>query len=181
MGGDESGLELSIKPKMPEDMIALIKREIDDKEAPFLRHVKYQVSLEWTDREETRLGYTRFECGHNELSRRKKLKLSPGPIKIALNPILNRDEKLYRHTLAHELLHAVGLTEHDGDHISLVGRIAPAPRLKDSLVLRELRQQVLDKLPERQWICGECGHAWDRRRVSVPKRCPKCARSFKTK
>ena len=60
----------------------------------------------------------------------------------------------------------------------IVDKIAPAPRLKDSIVLQQMRQKVLESLPERTWICGNCGHAWERRRVTKPTRCPKCARPF---
>ncbi len=168
-------------PSMPDGLIKEIKSLLKGKNAPFLNHLSKEVKLIWTDEGESRLGFTRFECNHNELFRRRRLKLSPGPIIIALNPILNRDESLYLHTLVHELLHAAGLTDHNGEHSSLVSKIAPAPKLKDSKILRELRQQVLEKLPERQWICGDCGHTWDRRRVSTPTRCPKCAKFFKIK
>ncbi|MFQ3343845.1 MAG: hypothetical protein ACKVI6_02150 [Candidatus Poseidoniales archaeon] len=173
--------DLSKQPEIPEGIINSLEISLKGIKAPFIKHIKSQVRLKWTDKEETRLGYTRFEYDHNEIFRRKRLSMPPGPITIALNPILLRDDLLFRHTLAHELLHAAGLTDHSGTHAELVNQIAPAPKLKDSAVLRELRQQVLDRLPERQWICGECGHTWDRRRISVPKRCPKCARSFKTK
>ncbi|PDH21883.1 MAG: hypothetical protein CND89_05370 [Marine Group II euryarchaeote MED-G38] len=174
-------VSISKIPSMPDGLIKEIKSLLKGKNAPFLNHLSKEVKLIWTDEGESRLGFTRFECNHNELFRRRRLKLSPGPIIIALNPILNRDESLYLHTLVHELLHAAGLTDHNGEHSSLVSKIAPAPKLKDSKILRELRQQVLEKLPERQWICGDCGHTWDRRRVSTPTRCPKCAKFFKIK
>ncbi len=169
------------KPEMPEGMIESIKLSLKNEKAPFLNYLESQVKLKWTDKEESRLGYTKFEIEHNEIFRRKRLKVSPGVIIIALNPILHQDPMLYKHTLAHELLHAAGLIEHNENHKKLVDIIAPAPKLNDSAVLRELRQQILDKLPERQWICGDCGHTWERRRVSPPLRCPKCARAFKTK
>ncbi len=174
-------IDVSKNPEVPSGMINSIKNTLKDTKAPFIDFLESQVKLIWAEKEETRLGFTRFEYDHNEIFRRKRLKMSPGPIIIALNPILSLDELLFNHTLAHELLHAAGLTDHTDKHREMVNKIAPAPKLKDSAVLRELRQQVLDKLPERQWICGECGHTWDRRRVSVPKRCPKCARFFKNK
>ena len=168
-------------PSMPDGLIEEIKSLLKEKNAPFLNHLNKEVKLIWTEKGETRLGFTRFECDHNELFRRRRLRLSPGPITIALNPILDRDEALYLHTLVHELIHAAGLTNHDDEHSSLVSKIAPAPKLRDSEILRELRQQVLEKLPERQWICGDCGYTWERKRVSTPTRCPKCAKFFKTK
>ena len=140
-------------PSIPDGLIGEIKSLLKEKNAPFLNHLSREVKLIWTEKGESRLGFTRFECDHNELFRRRRLKLSPGPITIALNPILSRDEALYLHTLVHELIHAAGLTEHDNEHSSLVSKIAPAPKLKDSEILRELRQHVLEKLPERQWIC----------------------------
>ena len=99
---------------------------------------------------------------------------------IGLNPILNRDLALYKHTLSHALLHASGLLDHGEIHANLVREIAPAPKLTDSLVLQEMRERVLEKLPERQWICGDCGYTWERKRVSMPARCPKCAKPFKS-
>ena len=168
-------------PSMPDGLIEEIKSLIKVKNAPFLNHLNREVKLIWAEKGESRLGFTRFECDHNELFRRRRLRLSPGPITIALNPILIEDDSLYLHTLVHELVHAAGLTEHNGEHSELVSKIAPAPKLRDSEILRELRQQVLEKLPERQWICGDCGHTWDRKRVSAPTRCPKCAKFFKTK
>tara|TARA_B100001996_G_scaffold327586_1_gene274491 strand:+ start:745 stop:1290 length:546 start_codon:yes stop_codon:yes gene_type:complete len=181
MGRVEEEGSMPNTPNMPDGILEEVKSLLEEEEAPFLNHLDKEVNLIWTEKGESRLGFTRFECNHNELFRRRRLKLSPGPIVIALNPILNRDKALYLHTLVHELLHAAGLTDHDGKHSKLVSKIAPAPKLKDSIILRELRQQVLEKLPERQWICGECGHTWDRRRVSTPTRCPKCAKFFKTK
>jgi len=180
-GRTEGMTSISKIPSMPDGIIEEIKSLLKGKKAPFLNHLDKEVKLIWTDEGESRLGFTRFECNHNELFRRRRLKLSPGPIVIALNPILSKDKSLYLHTLVHELLHAAGLTDHDGEHSSLVNKVAPAPKLKDSKILRELRQQVLEKLPERQWICGDCGHTWDSRRVSTPTRCPKCAKFFKNK
>ena len=99
---------------------------------------------------------------------------------IGLNPMLNRDTALYKHTLSHELLHACGLLDHGDIHANLVREIAPPPKLVDSPVLQEMRERVLEKLPERQWICGDCGYTWERKRVSMPARCPKCAKPFKS-
>ena len=114
----------------------------------------------------------------NELFRRRRLRVAPGAVTIGLNPVLIDDEMLFRHTLVHELLHAAGMVEHGGNHAELVKQIAPAPSLAESPILRRLRQEVLDSLPERQWICGNCGHTWERVRVSAPIRCPACARPF---
>ena len=166
-------------PAMPAGLLEGLKEELGGEDAPFLRHLDGHLDLEWLPAGETRLGVTRFECNHNELYRRRRLKASPGPVTIALNPVLSDDEALFGHTLAHELLHAAGLLDHDGLHTEIVKRVAPAPRLDDSPVLRRLRQEVLSGLPEGQWICGNCGYAWERRRVTRPTRCPKCARPFK--
>ena len=138
------------------------------------------VPNSWIDENDSRLGMTRFEYNANELFRRRKLKLSCGPVTIGLNPLLGRDNVLYKHTLAHELLHAAGLLDHGEIHANLVAEIAPSPKLSDSLVLQEMRERVLEKLPERQWICGDCGYTWERKRVSMPSRCPKCAKPFKS-
>ena len=89
--------------------------------------------------------------------------------------------ELYLHTLVHELLHAAGLVDHGNQHSELVNEIAPPPKLSESPVLRSMREEVLAGLPEQSWICGECGHTWERRRVSLPQRCPKCARPFSSR
>ncbi|GIT11683.1 MAG: hypothetical protein CM1200mP32_11760 [Methanobacteriota archaeon] len=94
--------------------------------------------------------------------------------------MLAEDELLFRHTLVHELLHAAGMVEHGGNHAELVKRIAPAPSLAESVVLRRLRQEVLDSLPERQWICGNCGHPLGEGQGQRAHEVPKCARPFST-
>ena len=167
-------------PQIPEGMMEEIESEIEEGEAPFWKYLGKEMALEWLPEEEARLGMTRFECDHHELFRRRRLDVPPGPITIGLNPILNGDQALYRHTIAHELLHAGGLLDHDGRHAEIVKIVAPAPKLSDSPVLKGLRQKILEKLPEGQWICGKCGHAWERRRVTRPVRCPKCASRFES-
>jgi hypothetical protein len=180
-GGDERDDKLlPPNPDFPEDLIQLLKEKLNKKDAPFLKYLGKNLILVWIDENDSRLGMTRFEYSANELFRRRKLRLSCGPVTIGLNPILNRDLALYKHTLSHELLHASGLLDHGEIHANLVREIAPAPKLADSLVLQEMRERVLEKLPERQWICGDCGYTWERKRVSMPARCPKCAKPFKS-
>ena len=174
---EEGGM--SQAPAIPDGLLEAIRSELEGEEAPFLEHLDEHLDLEWLPAGEARLGMTRFECGPNEIYRRRRLGVPPGPVTVALNPILADDEDLLGHTLAHELLHAAGLLDHDGLHAEIARRVAPAPRLRDSPVLRRLRQEVLSGLPEGQWICGGCGHSWERRRVTRPARCPKCARPFK--
>ena len=165
-------------PEMPDGLLDELKEVLGEGDAPFLRHLGKHLTLEWLPSDESRLGMTRFEYDPNELFRRRRLRVAPGAVTIGLNPVLIDDEMLFRHTLVHELLHAAGMVEHGGNHAELVKQIAPAPSLAESPVLRRLRQEVLDSLPERQWICGNCGHTWERVRVSAPIRCPKCARPF---
>ena len=165
-------------PEMPDGLLDELKEVLSEDDAPFLRHLGKHLTLEWLPSDESRLGMTRFEYEPNELFRRRRLRVAPGAVTIGLNPVLIDDEMLFRHTLVHELLHAAGMVEHGGNHAELVKQIAPAPSLTESPVLRRLRQEVLDSLPERQWICGNCGHTWERIRVSAPTRCPKCARPF---
>ena len=168
-------------PKLPDGILDELSSRLTKDDAPFLRHLTKQLSLQWAADSDTRLGYTRFEFDHHELFRRRRLRSSPGPITIALHPRLKDDEKLYLHTLVHELLHAAGLVDHGNQHSELVNEIAPAPKLSESPVLRSMREEVLAGLPEQSWICGECGHTWERRRVSLPQRCPKCARPFSSR
>ena len=175
------GDDVNAKPEIPPGLIDDMTEALKGEEAPFLRHLGGNLSLEWLPSGESRLGLTRFECDHHELFRRKRLGVPPGDIVIALNPILAEDDALFKHTLAHELLHAVGLLDHDGLHSQIVRSIAPPPKMRDSPVLMRLRGEVLSKMPEGQWICGKCGYAWERRRVTLPDRCPKCASRFQEK
>ena len=132
--------------------------------------------MEWLEDDSKKLGNTHFEMGHHELFKRRRLSSSPGPITIGLNPILLGDDQLYRHTLVHELLHAVGLLEHSEMHNKIVSEIAPAPSLSSSPVLRALRDRVLLSCDDKEWLCGNCGFKWERNTVRKPSRCPKCAR-----
>ena len=168
-------------PTIPDGLMEELAMELEGEDAPFASSLERDLELKWLDDGESRLGFTRFECDHNEIYRRRRLGVPPGPVTIALNPILSDDPVLFRHTIAHELLHAAGLLDHDDLHARIVGKIAPAPKLRDSPVLMRLREQVLEGLPEGQWICGKCGHAWERRRVTRPTRCPKCASRFEAK
>ena len=179
-GDGGKGDELPNQPDFPKDLIKVLKGRLDKKEAPFLKYLDKKLNMIWIDKDDSRLGMTRFEYNANELFRRRKLRLSCGPVTIGINPILNGDEALYRNTLTHELLHASGLLDHGEIHANLVTEIAPPPKLSDSLVLQEMRERVLEKLPERQWICGDCGYTWERKRVTMPTRCPKCAKPFKS-
>jgi hypothetical protein len=174
-GGEEGVAQV---PEMPAGLLDELKQVLGEDDAPFLRHLGKHLIIEWLPAEESRLGMTRFEYDPNELFRRRRLRVAPGAVTIGLNPVLAGDEMLFRHTLVHELLHAAGMVEHGDNHAQLVKQIAPAPSLAGSPVLRKLRQEVLDSLPERQWICGNCGYTWERVRVSAPTRCPKCARPF---
>ena len=165
-------------PEIPEGLLDQLRENLDENAAPFLRHLGKHLTMEWLPAEESRLGMTRFEHDPNELFRRRRLGVAPGPVTIGLNSNLIEDEKMFLNTLVHELLHAAGLLEHGGNHQELVNQIAPPPKLSESPLLRRMRQEVLDSMPERQWICGNCGHSWDRVRVTAPTRCPKCARPF---
>ncbi|MDA0715113.1 MAG: hypothetical protein O2866_06395 [archaeon] len=145
-------------------------------DAIFLPWVEDRIHLEWLEASDDRLGMTRFDEGPNELIRRRRLRLDPGDITIGLHPILALDRALFRHTFVHEFLHAAGLTLHSEEHDSLTNRLAPAPSLDESEVLRNMRQEVLGQLPIQEWTCRSCGHHWKRTTVRTPQRCIKCAR-----
>ena len=105
-GDEEGGKQLLPNPDFPEELIQLLKEKLDKKEVPFLKYLGKNLTMIWIDENDSRLGMTRFEYSANELFRRRKLRLSCGPVTIGLNPMLNRDTALYKHTLSHELLHA---------------------------------------------------------------------------
>ena len=181
MAEEGEDVQIPESPLLPQGILEELTRRLSKEDAPFLRHLGKQLKLIWLDQNEKRLGITRFEYNHHELFRRRRLRVSPGPITIGIHPRLHGDSRLYLHTLVHELLHAVGLIDHGGIHTKIVEEIAPAPKLSESPTLQKMREEILIELPERSWICGECGHSWQRRRVSLPKRCPKCAKPFSHK
>ena len=165
-------------PQIPDGMIEKITSKLDSQVAPFLSHLA-RVRVEWLGIEDDRLGNTCFEIPPHELEMRKRQRLPPGPITIGIHPILADDAMLYAHTLVHELLHAAGLTEHNAKHADLVNEIAPSPKLSESPLLREIRDQALGQQEVKDWTCTHCGFVWNRTTVRAPSRCPKCARPFR--
>ena len=74
---------ISKTPSMPDGLIEEIKSLLKEKKCPFLNHLNKEVKLIYgKGRDAT--GVTRFECDHNELFRRRRLRLSPGPITMHL-------------------------------------------------------------------------------------------------
>ena len=170
-----------VDPLWPDGLLEAIRGVLDGLGAarvPWSRHLASSVRLVWLDPEDSRLGVTRWDEAAHELMRRRRLGLAPGAVEVGLHPVLVEDEGLYRHTLAHELLHAAGMVHHDADHDRLVAQIAPAPRLTDSPVLQRLRDGVLARQVRQQWTCVHCGYEWQRRTVRAPNRCPKCAKAL---
>ena len=165
-------------PEFPDEELTHLEENLQDEEAVFLRFLRDCLSMDWLAGDDDRLGVTRFEGDHNDMYRRKRLRLPPGSITILMHPMLQADDALYRHTLVHELLHACGLAKHDDRHHALVDTIAPAPSLSDSPLLQELRNRAIGERSEQAWSCSECGFEWKRRTLRKPKRCPKCAREL---
>ena len=165
-------------PIIPERILELISEKVSVKDAPFLPHLA-RVRVEWLESEADRLGNTCFEMPPHEVEIRKRQRMPPGPVTIGLHPILAEDEKLFTHTLVHELLHAAGMTEHDERHAALVQQIAPSPKLSESPLLQDIRNQALGQQEIKDWTCGHCSFVWNRTTVKTPSRCPKCARPFK--
>ncbi|MBJ23728.1 MAG: hypothetical protein CMB64_03565 [Euryarchaeota archaeon] len=132
------------------------------------------IELSWLDPKDNRLGVTIFSDDFNELTRKKRLRLPFGKIKIKLHPILIDDEKLYDHTLVHELLHASGIIEHSDEHHRLTNEIAPSPSFSESSVLRYLQAVMISTTEVLSWDCSKCGYIWTRNTLIKPKKCPKC-------
>jgi len=174
----KAGLAPETPPQIPDGLIAIIAEKVTPEEAPFISFLA-RVRVEWLEEEADRLGNTCFEMPPHEVEIRKRKRMSPGPVTVSLHPILAGDEKLYTHTLVHELLHAAGLTQHDNRHTDLVNEIAPSPKLSESPILQDIRNQALAQQEVKDWTCGHCGFIWDRTTVKAPSRCPKCARPFK--
>ena len=164
-------------PSVPEDVVDDVLAALSGHvEAVFLPWIADRFAVEWLDVDDDRLGMTRFEAGSNELIRRRTLRLDPGSVTIGLHPALLEDEALYRHTFAHELFHAAGLTLHSELHDRLTNQVAPSPAMKDSPLLQRMRSAVLDTLKVQEWACKQCGFSWKRTTVRKPTRCLKCAR-----
>ena len=162
-------------PAFPDSEVRHLEENLVDDDAVFLRFLRGSLKMEWLDEDDDRLGVTRFEGNHNDVFRKKRLKLPPGEITILLHPMLSEDDSLYKHTLVHELLHAAGLAKHDDNHHELVEKIAPAPSLANSPLLQKLRENVLGKRELVEWLCDACGFQWNRKTLRKPHRCPKCA------
>jgi predicted Zn-ribbon and HTH transcriptional regulator len=182
MGGKNSG-PLSdtpvpnSPPTVPEDLVdAVISSLSGHVDAVFVPWIADRYTLEWLSVDDDRLGMTRFEEGSSELLRRRKLRIDPGQVTIGLHPALLEDDALYRHTFAHELFHAAGLTLHSDAHEKLTQQVAPAPAMKDSALLQKMRTSVLEGLKVQSWSCKRCGYTWKRTTVRRPSRCLKCAR-----
>ena len=164
-------------PHIPEGIIVEALAALSGvTDAVFMPWIEDRISLIWLDSGDDRLGMTRFEEGSAELNRRRTLRLDPGMVTIGLHPALLEDEKLYRHTFAHEFLHASGLTLHSTQHDRLTSSVAPMPKLRDSPLLQRLRDSVLGELKVQHWECKHCGYEWSRTTVRKPSRCHKCAR-----
>ena len=164
-------------PTVPEDLVdAVISSLSGHVDAVFVPWIADRYTLEWLSVDDDRLGMTRFEEGSSELLRRRKLRIDPGQVTIGLHPALLEDEALYRHTFAHELFHAAGLTLHSDAHEKLTQQVAPAPSMKDSALLQKMRTSVLEGLKVQSWSCKRCGYTWKRTTVRRPSRCLKCAR-----
>ncbi len=164
-------------PIVPEDLVdAVISSLSGHVDAVFVPWIADRFTLEWLSVDDDRLGMTRFEEGSSELLRRRKLRIDPGQVTIGLHPALLEDEALYRHTFAHELFHAAGLTLHSDAHEKLTQQVAPAPAMKDSALLQKMRTSVLEGLKVQSWSCKRCGYTWKRTTVRRPSRCLKCAR-----
>ena len=164
-------------PIVPEDLIdAVISALSGHVEAVFVPWIADRFTVEWLSVDDDRLGMTRFEEGSSELLRRRRLRIDPGQVTIGLHPALLEDEALYRHTFAHELFHAAGLTLHSDAHEKLTQQVAPAPAMKDSALLQKMRTSVLEGLKVQSWSCKRCGYTWKRTTVRRPTRCLKCAR-----
>ena len=166
-------------PTVPDDVVDAVLAALSGHvEAVFRPWIADRFRVEWLEVNDDRLGMTRFEEGSNELIRRRRLRLDPGPVTIGLHPALLEDEALYRHTFAHELFHAAGLMLHTELHDRLTNEVAPSPAMKDSPLLQKMRAAVLDTLKLQQWTCKVCGFSWKRTTVRRPARCLKCARPW---
>jgi hypothetical protein len=164
-------------PHLPENLVEKVIQSLSGElEAVFTPWIADRIELIWLEVEDDRLGMTRFEEGANELLRCRRLRLDPGAVTIGLHPALAEDVALYEHTFVHELLHASGLTLHSKKHDDLTNHIAPPPKMSESPLLQKMREEIIGHSKVSQWNCKNCGFVWDRKTVTKPKRCFKCAK-----
>ena len=167
-------------PIIPDELLFNIKN-LAKEEIPNLSNLIKNLELDWLSPQDNRLGVTIFSDNHNEIFRKKRLNLPFGKIKISLHPILVDDEKLYNHTVVHEILHATGMIEHSERHESLTNEIAPAPPLSESIVLRYLQAGMISSTEILSWECNNCNYIWTRNTIHQPIKCPKCSSSYSGK
>lgn len=164
-------------PHLPENLVEKVIQSLSGElEAVFTPWIADRIELIWLEADDDRLGMTRFEEGANELLRCRRLRLDPGQVTIGLHPALVKDVALYEHTFVHELLHASGLTLHSKKHDDLTNQIAPSPKMSESPLLQQMREEIIGQSVVSQWNCKNCGFVWDRKTVTKPKRCFKCAK-----
>jgi len=161
------------KPLISKDLRAKIESLIIG-EIPNISSLIENLELSWLSSDDDRLGVTTFDGDYNELYRKKRLSLPFGLIKIGMHPVLADDEKLFNHTLVHEILHASGMLEHSEKHHQLTNQIAPAPSLSESIVLRYLQAIMISTTNVLSWECKTCNFIWTRNTFIKPNNCPKC-------
>ena len=161
-------------PKITPELKIKIEKVVGE-EIPNLSSLFENLEFFWLSPSDDRLGVTTFAGDYNEIIRKKRLNLPLGGIKIGLHPILIDDEKLYNHTLVHEILHASGMFEHSSRHDQLTNEIAPSPSFSESSVLKYLQAIVISTTNVLSWECNHCNFIWTRNTLIRPKRCPKCA------
>jgi len=182
MGKHPSGILGDVKtptnaPHLPENLVEKVIQSLSGElEAVFTPWIADRIELIWLESDDDRLGMTRFEEGANELLRRRRLRLDPGAVTIGLHPALAEDLALYEHTFVHELLHASGLTLHSKKHNDLTNQIAAPPKMSESPLLQKMREKIIGQSVVSQWNCKNCGFVWERKTVTKPKRCFKCAK-----
>ena len=163
-----------ISDELSSDLKNLAKEEI-----PHISNLIENLELNWLSSQDNRLGVTIFSEDYNEIFRKKRLNLPFKDIKIGLHPILADDEKLYNHTIVHEILHAAGMIEHCERHESLTNEIAPAPLFSESVVLRYLQAGMISSTDVLSWECDNCNYIWTRNTIHQPIRCPKCSSLYR--
>ena len=84
-------------PSVDADLLESVLTSVaGDPKVPFARYLEQRLSTGWLEESDDRLGVTRFEGSHNEMIRRRRLRIDPGPVTILLHPMLRRDEARVR-------------------------------------------------------------------------------------
>ena len=104
-----TGIGTEEAPEIPEGLLDELRESLDEDSAPLASTFGQTSEARVVTLEESRLGMTGFEHDPNELFRRRRLRVAPGPVTIRTQSYHNETRKCYSTRSCAEPLHAAGL------------------------------------------------------------------------